>query len=89
MIVSGGGNQQGNRNPTSSNRFASLFFLMYSLMFPPTIQSDIIANWVLSIVTPSNDNTFGWRRIFHVMTSLQNLYSRVMVSLPSQMLTTP
>ena len=26
------------------------------------------------IVTPSNDNTFGWRRVLYVMNSLQNLY---------------
>ena len=88
-IVSDKQGQQRNRNRMSSNRFTSLFSLMYSLMFPPTIHSDIIANWVLSIVTPSSGNTFRWRRIFHVMTSLQNLYGRVIVSLPTYLFTTP
>ena len=47
-------------NPTSSNRFTSLCTLTYSLTFPFTIHSDIIANWLLLIVTPNNGNTFGW-----------------------------
>jgi len=43
-------------------------------MFPFAIHSDTIANWELLIVTPNSDSTFGWRRVFHVTTSLQNLY---------------
>ena len=33
-----------------------------------------MTNWYLSIVTPSSGNTFGWRRAFHLITSLQNLW---------------
>jgi len=29
----------------------------------------------LFIVIPRSDSTFGWRRVFHVTTSLQNLYT--------------
>ena len=59
---------------TSSNRFASLCFLMYSLMFLFSIHSDAMAKESLSIVTPIRGSTLGWRRAFHVTTSLQNLY---------------
>jgi len=59
---------------TSSNRFAPLCALTNSLMFPFAIHSDTIANWELPIVTPNSGSTFGWRRAFHVTTSLQNLY---------------
>ena len=48
---------------------------MNSLMFPFTIHSDTISNWELLIVTPTSGSTFGWRRAFHVTTSLQNLYT--------------
>ena len=30
------------------------------------------------MVTPNNGSTFGWRRLLHVMTSLQNLYATIM-----------
>ena len=63
------------RNPTRSNRFASLCDLRNSLMFPFTIHSDTITNWESPIVTPISGNTFGWRRAFHVTTSLQNFYT--------------
>ena len=42
-------------------------------MFPFTIQSEIIANRVSDIVTPTSGRTFGCRRNFHITTSLQNL----------------
>ena len=42
-------------------------------MFPFIIQSEIIANLVLDIVTPISGRTFGCRRNFHITTSLQNL----------------
>ena len=58
---------------TSFNRFTCGCVLTKSLMFPFTIQSDIIANRVLDIVTPISGRTFGCWRVFHVMTSLQNL----------------
>jgi len=51
----------------------SLCALANSLMVPFVIHSDTIANWSLLIVIPRNDSTFGWRRVFHVTTSLQNL----------------
>ena len=44
-------------------------------MFPFAIQSDTIANRVLDIVTPISGRTFGCWRVFHVTTSLQNLYT--------------
>ena len=43
-------------------------------MFLLAIHSDTIANWLSPIVTPNSGNTFSWRRVFHVTTSLQNLY---------------
>jgi len=42
-------------------------------MFPFGIHSDTIPNWVFDMITPSNANTFGWQRAFHVTNSLQNL----------------
>jgi len=72
-IISGRRGRQ-EQDLTSSNRFASLCALTNSLMFPFPIHSDTIANWELLIVTPNNGSTFGWRRAFHVTTSLQNLY---------------
>ena len=74
-IVSNGCDQSLEQNPTSSGRFASLLALINSLMFPFTIHSDAIAKWRASIVTPNRCSTFGWRRAFHVTTSLQNLYN--------------
>ena len=47
-------------------------------MSPLDIHFDTIANSVADIATPSSGNTFRWRRAFHVMTSLQNLYNVVM-----------
>jgi hypothetical protein len=44
-------------------------------MFPFSIHSDTIAKWNWFIVTPNSGKTFGCRRAFHVITSLQNLYS--------------
>ena len=45
-------------------------------MFPLIIHSPTIANWFLLIVTPNSGNTFWWRRAFHVIASLQNIYVR-------------
>jgi len=61
------------RNHTSSNRFASLCAPMNSLIFPLTIHSETIAKSLFPIVTPNSGSTFGWKRLFHVMTSLQNV----------------
>ena len=43
-------------------------------MFPFFIHSDTITNWVPVILAPNSGITFGWRRVFHIMTSTQNLY---------------
>jgi len=43
-------------------------------MLPFTIHSDTITSWSPDIVTPSSGCTFGWWRVFHAATSLQNLY---------------
>lgn len=68
--------QHWKQNPTSSKRFASWWLSINSLMFPFFIHSDVIAKreMELSIVTPNKGSTFGWRRIFQVTTSLQNLW---------------
>ena len=58
---------------TSSNRFASLRVSMNSMIFPLTIHSETIAKIFSPIVTPNSRSTFGWQRLFHVMTSLQNV----------------
>ena len=58
---------------TSSRRSTSGLFFKNWLMFPLFIHSDTITNRWLVIVTPSRGNTFGWRRVLHIMTSLQNL----------------
>jgi peroxiredoxin family protein len=44
-------------------------------MFPFIIHSDTIAKWYPPIVIPNSGSTFGWRRVFHVIASLQNLYT--------------
>ena len=67
------------RKLTSSNRFASLCAPMNSLMFPLTIHSETIAKSLFPIVTPNSGSTFGWQRLFHVMTSLQNVCTIVMI----------
>ena len=74
ILLATGSVSERNKNPTSASRFASQCALINSLMFPLTIHSDTIVNWLLFIVTPKRDNTFRWRRAFHVTTSLQNLY---------------
>ena len=65
---------QQEKDVTSSNRFTSRCALTNSLIFPFVIHSDTIANSESPIVTPNNCSTFGWRRAFHVTTSLQNVY---------------
>ena len=60
---------------TSFNRSASGFASTNSLRFPLTIQTEIMANLVSVIVTPISGRTLGCRRVFHVMASLQNLYT--------------
>jgi len=47
---------------------------MNSVIFPLTIHSETIARRFFPIVTPNSGSTFGWRRAFHVTTSLQNVY---------------
>jgi len=59
--------------PTSLNRFASLCASMNSMIFPLTIHSETIAKSLSPIVTPNSGSTFGWRRLPHVTTSLQNV----------------
>ena len=58
---------------TSFNRSAVTSTFTNSVMLPFVIQSDIITNRFSDIVTPNSGNTFGWRRAFHITTSLQNL----------------
>ena len=58
---------------TSSNLFACRCTITNWLIFSFSIHSDTIANWFSVIITPSRGNTFGCRRAFQVMTSLQNL----------------
>ena len=43
------------------------------MIFPLTIHSETIAKRFSPIVTPNSGSTFGWRRVFHVTTSLQNV----------------
>jgi len=71
------------RKLTSLNRFASLCAPMNSLMFPLTIHSETIANSLFPIVTPNSGSTFGWQRLFHVMTSLQNVCAITTIIRPS------
>jgi len=73
-VVSNSCRQQ-EKEVTSSNRFASRCALTNSLMFPFVIHADTIANLESPIVTPNSGSTFGWRRAFHVTTSLQNVYT--------------
>ena len=68
------GSEALSEKPTSSNRCASGCAFTKSLRLPLTIQSDIIAKWLSDIVTPISGRTFGCRSVFHVTTSLQNLY---------------
>ena len=63
-----------NNKHTSPNRSASGSAFTNSLMLPLTIHSDTITNRFSDIVTPNSGNTFGWWRVFHATTSLQNLY---------------
>jgi hypothetical protein len=44
------------------------------VIFPLAIHSDAIAKCLPLMVTPNSGSTFGWLRLFHVITSLQNLY---------------
>ena len=46
---------------------------MNSVMFPLTIHSETIAKTFFPIVTPNSGSKFGWQRLFHVTTSLQNV----------------
>jgi len=46
---------------------------MNSVIFPLTIHSETIAKSFLPIVTPNSGSTFGWQRLFHATTSLQNI----------------
>ena len=62
-----------NGEHTRSNRFASGCSVINSLMLPFAIHSDTIANRFSVMITPINGSTFGCRRDFQVMTSLQNL----------------
>ena len=48
---------------------------MNSFIFPFSIHSDTITNCPSSIVTPRSGSTFGWLRAFHLIASLQNLYT--------------
>jgi hypothetical protein len=45
-------------------------------MFPFSIQSETIVNWVSDIVTPTRGSMFGWLSDLHVTTSLQNFCAR-------------
>ena len=45
-------------------------------MLPFVIHSDTMANRSPVMTTPISSNTFGCRRDFQVMTSLQNLYKK-------------
>ena len=67
-----------NERPTNSNRFASGRAFTNSQMFPPTIQSDTIANRPSDIVTPLSCRIFGCERAFHITASLQNLCKRAL-----------
>ena len=62
---------------------------MNSLMFPLTIHSETIAKSFFPIVTPNSGSTFGWRRVFHVTTSLQNVcaITTIAMIISSSMLT--
>jgi len=68
-----------NERHTSSNRSALMFAFTKSLMFPFAIHSDTIANRYSAIVAPNSGSTFGWRRVLHTTTSLQNLYETQLV----------
>ena len=57
---------------TSSNRFASQCSLANSLISPFSIHSNTVAYWPSFIIAPRRGSTFGWRKEFHVTTSLQN-----------------
>ena len=67
------------RNHTSPSRSELTSTFRNSLMFPFTIQSDTIANRFLVIITPNRGSTFGWWRVLHAITSLQNLYETWLV----------
>ena len=67
------------QNPTSSNRFTSLCALTNSVIFPLAIHSETIAKSFFPIVTPISGSTFGWQRLFHVTTSLQNVCATTMI----------
>ena len=69
------GCDQWKQDLTSSNLFTPLCALTNSLIFPFAIHSDTIANRGLPIVAPNSGSIFGWRRAFHVTTSLQNIYT--------------
>ena len=74
QLVCGEDSKTSSERPTSSIRFTFGCTFTKSLTFPFTIQSDTTAKWFSDIVTPINGSTFGCRRVFHVTTSLQNLY---------------
>ena len=63
-----------NEKHTSPNRSALVFVCKYSSMLPFAIHSDTITSRSAFIVAPNSGSTFGWRRVFHAATSLQNLY---------------
>lgn len=58
-IINDEAGQISNTKLTSPGRSASGYAFTKSLMFPWSIQSDIIANRVSDIVTPINGRTFG------------------------------
>ena len=49
-------------------------------MFPLTIHPDTIAKHPLLMVTPNNGSTFGWSKLLHGSTSLQNLCTTINTS---------
>ena len=55
------------------------------VIFSFSIHLDTISKRRPLIVTPNNGSTFGWRRLFHTMTSLKKPYT-VVISTPFALL---
>lgn len=72
LVMSASKDKDKDRALTSSTRSASALFFKNSLMFPLSIHSDTMTNRRSIIVTPNRGSTFGWRRVLHIITSLQN-----------------
>jgi hypothetical protein len=62
--------------PTNFRRLTPGCSFTNSLMFPFTIQTEIMAKRFSDIVTPINGITLECLSIFHATTSLQNFYAR-------------